>query len=154
MKSHLFTFLLLFGALSGSAQFFSGKYLPDQTIDQFTHLKVHHHHHKTDKYHGDLEVKGYSDFGMLWEVRATMLSQQDAAPLIAKHNGEEAIKTVYEFKIAVDGIEEEYFLLGYEQANGHPAFIVVEEIFASVAEVDMLELKSFRLMKANDLARN
>ena len=146
--------LMLVGALTTSAQFFSGKFVPDVSVDQFKHLKVHHHHNKQDKYHGDLVVKGYSDFGMLWETEARMLGADEAEDIISKFNSPEDIKTVYEFKIALDGIEEEYFLMGYVRTDGHPAFIAVEEIFASTDEVDMLELKTFRLVKAHDLARN
>lgn len=152
MKLLLTVIFVLMSVLSTQAQFFSGKFVPDQSVDQFSYLKVHHHHNKQDKYHGDLEVKVYTEYGLLWKTEATMLSDEKAAPIVSKFEGDENVLSVYEFKIAIDGIEEDYFLLGYRMANGHPAFIVVEEIFASEAELNLVDLKSFRLMKLHDLA--
>lgn len=144
-------FIQLFAATTLSAQFFSGYYVSDPPMDEFEHLKVHHHHFKHDKYHGDLSVKGFSEFGELWELKATMITGDRAAKIISKFGEEEKVETVYEFKIAVDGIEEDFILLGYVGRRGHPEFIAIEEIFASEQEIDLLELKSFKLIKAHHL---
>lgn len=120
-------------------------------MDEFEHLKVHHHHFKHDKYHGDLSVKGFSEFGELWELKATMITGDRAAKIISKFGEEEKVETVYEFKIAVDGIEEDFILMGYVDPNGHPGFIAIEEVFASEKEVNLLDLKSFKLIKAHHL---
>lgn len=150
-KSLLIIFIQLLLISSISAQFFSGYYISDPSQDAFEHLKIHHHHSKHHKYEGDLSVKGFSKYGELWELKATMISGEKASFFIEKFSNGNDIKTVYEFKIALDGIEEDFILLGYEGDDGHPAFSSVEEVYESAKEEKLVEFKTFNLIKAHHL---
>lgn len=150
-KSITILFIQLFFTLSLSAQFFSGYYVSDPPQAEFEHLKIHHHHSKHHKYEGDLSVKGFTDYGELWELQAVMISGYKAANFINKFANEIDVQTVYEFKIAIDGIEEDFILMGYEDENGHPAFRAIEEIFKSAKEEALVEIKTFDLVKAHHL---
>ncbi|MFY0605791.1 MAG: hypothetical protein JXR10_03690 [Cyclobacteriaceae bacterium] len=147
MLKEILVALLLLGAISSSAQFFSGKYHSEPSLDEFDHLKIHHHHSPHHKYEGDLSVKGYSEYSELWEIKANMITGEKADFFIEKFGGDEEIQTVYEFKIELDGIEEDYILLGYENEQGHGRFIAIEEVFADASEEEMLSLKTFKLVK-------
>ncbi len=150
-KSIMIFFIQLFLCFTVSAQFFSGYYVSDTTIEYFDHLKIHHHHSSHHKYEGDLTVQAFASHGELWSLPASMIEGEKAYYFIEKFAGDNKIKTVYEFKIAFDGIEEDFILMGYETKDGHPAFVAVEEIFDSKEEVNLLELKAFKLIKAHHL---
>jgi hypothetical protein len=129
------------------AQFFSGNYHSEPTVEEFDYLKIHHHHLKHHKYEGDLNVKGFSQTSELWELKAKMISGEKSEFFINKFSGGEKILTVYEFKLEVDGIEEDYILLGHKNSKGHGQFIVIEEIFNDASEEEMLSLKTFKLIR-------
>ncbi len=147
MPKYFIITCFLFGTLASSAQFFSGNYHSEPKLDEFEHLKIHHHHSWHHKYEGDLTVNGFGQSSKLWEVKANMIKGEKADFFIDKFSEGERIETVYEFKIALDGIEEDFILLGYENEDGHGRFIAIEEVFADTSEEEMLSLKTFRLVK-------
>lgn len=147
MSRFLIVILLQFGVSTSYAQFFSGKYHSEPIVEEFDYLKVHHHHTKHHKYEGDLTVKGFGRTSELWELKAKMINGEKAEFFINKFGAGEKILTVYEFKLEIDGIEEDYILLGYENGKKHGQFIVIEEVFTDTAEEDMLSLKTFKLLK-------
>lgn len=150
-KSLMIFFIQLLFSFSISAQFFSGYFISDPPQEEFEHLKIHHHHSKHHKFDGDLSVKGFSEHGELWEMKAAVITGAKAAFFIKKFGDVNEIQTVYEVKIALDGVEEDFIMLGFEGADGHPEFVTVEEIFESTKEEELIELKTFKLIKAHHL---
>ena len=147
MKKIIFVFFIQLLVSPLYAQFFSGKFHAEPSVDDFTYVKIKHHHSPHHKYEGDLTVLGYFNDLMIWESKAKMIVGERADFFVNKFADDESIRTVYEFKIALDGIEEDFILMGYEDRKGHPQFIAVEEVFADESEEDMLSIKSFKLVK-------
>lgn len=145
-KSILIVFIQL-STLTVFSQFFSGNYHSEPPLYEFDHLKIKHHHSPHHKYEGDLSVKAFTTTMMLWEVDAKMITGDRAKFFIEKFGEDEEIQTVYEFKIELDGIEEDYILLGYEDQKGKGCFLAVEEVFEDATEEDLLAIKTFRLVK-------
>ncbi|MFT6867620.1 MAG: hypothetical protein ACJA08_002463 [Cyclobacteriaceae bacterium] len=152
-KSFVLLFILLFANFALSAQFFSGYFVSDVPIDDFEHLKIHHHHSSHHKYEGNLMVKGFSEHGEIWEMNAEMITGDKADFFIKEFGGDYSIVTVYEIKIYFDGIEEDFILMGYEESDGHPAFVVVEEVYSDEDESNLIKLKSFKLKKAHHMEK-
>jgi hypothetical protein len=147
MKKLTLILLLIFATLLSNAQFFSGNYHSEPAMNEFDHLKIHHHHSPHHKYEGDLTVVAYGQKSELWKMKANMITGEKADYFILNFGDSLEIRTVYEFKIALDGIEEDYILMGYENKEGHGRFLAIEVIFSDETEEKMLDLKSFRLIK-------
>ncbi|MFY0598352.1 MAG: hypothetical protein JXR03_01690 [Cyclobacteriaceae bacterium] len=150
-KPLLIFFIQLLIISSVSAQFFSGYFVSDPPQEEFEHLKIHHHHSKHHKYEGDLSVKAFLEFGELWELKANMIDGEKANFFVERFGRGKEIQTVYEIKIQLDGVEEDFILMGYEGENHHPAFIAIEELFENEKEEELIDVKSFRLVKAHHL---
>ncbi len=116
-------------------------------MSEFDHLKIHHHHSPHHKYEGDHTVVAYGQSSELLEMRANMITGEKADYFILNFGVSLEIQTIYEFKIALGGIEEDFILLGYENEDGHGRFLAIEEVFSDETEEKMLDLKSFKLIK-------
>jgi hypothetical protein len=143
MKKLTLILILIFATLLSKAQFFSGNYHSEPAMTEFNHLKIHHHHSPHHKYEGDLTVVAYGQNSELWEMKANMITGEKADYFILNFADSLEIQTVYEFKVALDGIEEDFILMGYENEDGHGRFLAIEEVFSDETEEKMLELKYF-----------
>lgn len=146
MKLLLFV-LFQVAFLTSQAQFFSGKYHSDPPKNEFDLLKIQHHRTPKSKFKGDLTVIGVVESSELWELKAKMIFGERANSLIDKFAGDQEIQTVYEFKLELDGIEEDYLLLGFENEDGQGEFIGIEKVFEDASEEEMLLMNTFRLYK-------
>ena len=125
--------LLSFGL---SAQHLTGYYESDPQMEDYDHFKVHH-------YHKSLEVKAYIAGGELWRCIAEEVTGEQAEYFIENYGKGKDIYSVHFVSTLLDGLEWEFFLLGYADEKGKNRFIVVEEIFTDQSREKLLEINTF-----------
>jgi hypothetical protein len=152
MKKVVFSLLVALPSLL-SAQFFSGYYQSEPQMEGFDHFVVKHKHGDEGRYDGVFSLHAYIGHDEMWSQNAQTIHGDEAQYFIKKYSGGEDILSVHKMKIIWDGVEWEFFMLGYLDKHHHGRFIVVEEIFSDKTENELLELKKYYWKKGHHLSK-
>ena len=130
-----------------TAQFFSGYYSSEPQVEGFHHFKIKHHQEHEGKYEGVFSMKAYVADHLVWEREAVTIHGDEADRMVADYGEGKEIVSVHKLRMLWDGVEWDFFFLGYLDAKGHGRFIVVEEIFSDETETDLLSIDKFHWSK-------
>ncbi len=92
-------------------------------------------------------MKAYVDDVMVWKRDAVTITGEEADYMVENYGEGKDILSVHKLKMLWDGVEWDFFFLGYLDSKGHGRFVVVEEIFSDVEETNLLKIEKFHWMK-------
>ena len=141
--------LIVLSTIQLKGQFYSGNYVSQPQTEEYSHFQIKHHPHH-EKYGGDLQIKAFVGDHKLWTQNAILLDGSESEAFIKNYGADHDILSVYKLSILFDGVDWEYFLLGYEDERGHSRFRVVEEIFEIQGDAAPVELYVFDWCKKHD----
>ena len=148
--------VVLFGCLIAPfwlfGQFFSGYYESTPKMEGFDHFEIKHQHGDEGRYEGVFTLHAYVGHDEMWSEEALTIHGEEAENFINLYGEGRDILSVHQMKILWDGLEWEFFLLGYLDDRQHGQFIVVEELFTDATETELKELKKYTWTKAHHIS--
>lgn len=139
--------------LALNAQFFTGNYVSEPQVEGFDRFYIKHNHGDEGRYEGVFSLKGFMGKYQMWVERAETIHGDEADKMIKEYGGGLDILSVHKMKMMWDGVEWEFFLLGYLDEKNHGAFVVVEELFTDETETTLLELNTFHWVKGKHASK-
>jgi hypothetical protein len=136
------------------AQFFSGYYESEPRMDGFDHFVIKHKHGDEGRYEGVFSLHAYVGHDEMWSEHAVTIRGEEAQYFIDKYGKGNDIVSVHKMKIYWDGLEWEFFMMGYLDEHNHGRFIVVEELFADEEETELLQVNVYYWNKAHHLLKS
>ena len=143
---------LFLGPFFLSAQFFSGYYESTPQMEGFDHFEIKHQHGDEGKYEGIFTLHAFVGHDEMWSEEAVTIHADEADYFIEQYGEGKDILSVHKMKILWDGLEWEFFLLGYLDDHHHGQFIVVEELFTDASETVLKEVRKYTWSKAHHLS--
>jgi hypothetical protein len=134
------------------AQFFTGYYESEPQMEGFDHFWIKHRHGDEAKYDGIFTLHAYIGHNEAWSQTAITIHGAEAEGFIEKYGEGKDILSVHKMKLLWDGLEWEFFMLGFKEEH-HTSFIVVEEVFSDESETELLEINQYRWTKALHLSK-
>lgn len=122
-------------------------------MEGFDHFEIRHEQGDQGKFEGVFTLHAYVDHMEMWAEEAVTITGEEADYFIEKYGEQRTIVSVHKMKILWDGLEWEFFLLGYLDRDDHGQFIVVEELFSDESEDELLEVKRYTWTKAHHISR-
>lgn len=143
---------LLFTPSLVFAQFFSGYYESEPKMEGFDHFSIKHRHGDESKYEGVFTLHAYIGHTEMWSQDAETIHGEEADYFVQTYGADKEILSVHKMKLLWDGLEWEFFMLGYKEGH-HTSFIVIEEVFADESKNELLEIKRYQWTKALHLSK-
>lgn len=135
------------------AQFFSGYYQSEPRMEGFDHFIIRHQHGDEGKYEGIFTLHAFVDGMEMFAYPAETVKGEEAQYFIDRYGSQKDILSVHKMKIMWDGVEWEFFMLGYLDKQGHGRFVVVEEIFDDEEESTLLSINQYLWTRSHHLSR-
>ena len=106
-------------------------------MENFHHFRINHRH-------DHFEIHAYLEGGELWSSVATEITDVQKDYFIREYGQGKDIRYVHRYKVLLDGLDWEFILLSYEDADtGKNRYVVVEEIFFDETQEELLEVHVF-----------
>jgi hypothetical protein len=151
MKQVIF-FGLVMGPYFLLAQFFSGYYESTPLMEGFDHFEIKHLHGEEGRYEGVFTLHAFVGDDEMWSEEAVTIHGEEADYFISQYGEGRDILSVHKMRILWDGLEWEFFLLGYMDHRDHGRFIVVEELFTDASETQLKDVRKYHWAKVHHLS--